>query len=86
MTAFIDLHKGEYGVEPICNVLPIAPSTYDTKQVQGRDPSLRSDRARQDDELLPEIERVWDENHRVYGVRRCGSSSAGKVMRWPGAR
>ena len=67
---FIDEHCAEYGVEPICRVLPIAPSTYHAHAARLADPSKRSHRARRDAELRPEIRRVWDENFQVYGVRK----------------
>ena len=70
MIAFIDAHRGEHGVEPICRQLPIAPSTYYTYAARMADPSLLSDRAKRDAELKPEIERVWRENFAVYGVRK----------------
>tara|TARA_R110000751_G_scaffold76678_1_gene154574 strand:+ start:715 stop:984 length:270 start_codon:yes stop_codon:yes gene_type:complete len=70
MIAFIDDHRAEHGVEPICRVLPIAPSTYYDHVAKRRDPARRSDRARRDDELRPQIDRVFDENCRVYGVRK----------------
>ena len=67
---FIDEHRDEYGVEPICRVLPIAPSTYHAHAARMADPSKLSDRARRDAELRPEIQRVWEENFQVYGVRK----------------
>jgi putative transposase len=70
MVAFIDDHRSEYGVEPICRVLPIAPSTYYAHKAWERDPSLRSARARRDEELKPEIRRVWDQNFQVYGSEK----------------
>ena len=70
MIAYIDDHKDRYGVEPICKVLPIAPSTYYQHKAVERDPDRRSDRAKRDDALQPEIRRVWEENFRVYGVRK----------------
>jgi len=70
MIAFIDEHRGEYGVEPICKVLPIAPSTYYDHLAKQADPTLRSDRAKRDAELCPEIERVFIANFKVYGVRK----------------
>ena len=66
---FIDEHREEYGVEPICKVLPIAPSTYRAHAARLADPSKRAERARRDAVLRPEIQRVWDENFQVYGVR-----------------
>lgn len=70
MVAFIDGHRADYGVEPICKQLPIAPSTYYEVKAQQRDPDRRSDRARHDASLCPDIRRVWDENLQVYGVRK----------------
>jgi hypothetical protein len=67
---FIDEHREVYGVEPICRVLPIAPSTYRAHAAALADPSLRSDRAKRDAELRPEIGRVWRANFEVYGVRK----------------
>lgn len=70
MIAFIDDHRGEHGVEPICKVLPIAPSTYYERLAKRQDPSRQSARARRDAELRPEIRRVFDENFQVYGARK----------------
>ncbi len=70
MVAFIDDHRSVYGVEPICRILPIAPSTYYAHKAQEQDRSLCSERARRDEQLRPEIRRVWEENRRVYGVRK----------------
>jgi transposase InsO family protein len=70
MTAFIDEHREVYGVEPICRVLPIAPSTYHERVAQRRDPARLSDRARRDRDLKPEVLRVFAENFGVYRVRK----------------
>lgn len=70
MIAFIDGHRCAYGAEPICRVLPIAPSTYYDHQAKRADPSRLSARARRDGELRPEIKRVFDDNFGVYGVRK----------------
>ncbi len=70
MVAFIDDHREDYGVEPICAVLPIAPSTYYAEKGRQMNPALRSARAQTDDELRAEIQRVWDENRHVYGARK----------------
>jgi len=70
MVTYIDDHKVRFGVEPICAVLPIAPSTYYANKTQHRDPDRRSVRAKRDDGLKLEIQRVWDDNFRVYGVRK----------------
>lgn len=66
----IDDHKNRFGVEPICAVLPIAPSTYYRHKAAHRDLDRCSTRAKRDAELKPEIQRVWDDNFRVYGVRK----------------
>ena len=70
MTAFIDEHREAYGVEPICRVLPIAPSTYHERVARRQDPARLSVRARRDAALKPEIERVFAGNFGVYGVRK----------------
>jgi putative transposase len=70
MVAFIDQHRDTYGVEPICAVLPIAPSTYFLRKVQQQDPEQRSARGRRDDELRAAIRRVWNENDQAYGPRK----------------
>lgn len=70
MIAFIDEHRGHYGVEPICRVLPVAPSTYHEHVAQREDPSRLSARARRDEALKPEVMRVFAENYSVYGVRK----------------
>jgi putative transposase len=70
MIEFIDEHRKEHGVEPICRVLPIAPSTYHDHAAKRRDPSRMSKRAKQDEELKSEVKRVFDSNFGVYGVRK----------------
>lgn len=70
MIAFIDDHRGTHGVEPICDMLPIAPATYYEHLAQRADPARQSDRARRDGELRPRIQRVFDANWQVYGVRK----------------
>lgn len=70
MVGFIDAHRDAHGVEPICNVLPIAPSTYYDHLAKRADPSRRSDRARRHEALRPDIRRVLEENWSVYGVRK----------------
>ena len=70
MIGFIDEHKDGYGIEPICGVLPIVPSTYYAHHAQRKDPQRRSKRAKRDAVLQPEIERVWGENFKVYGARK----------------
>ena len=68
MIAFIDDHREAHGVEPICRVLPIAPSTYRVHAARRRDPARRPPRAQRDEALKVEVRRVFEENVRVYGV------------------
>ena len=70
MVRFIDDHREEYGVEPICEMLPIAPSTYYAAKRVEREPERASARAQQDAWLKGEIKRVWEANFKVYGARR----------------
>jgi transposase InsO family protein len=70
MIAFIDDHREVYGVEPICRVLPIAPSTYHAHVAQRVDPDRQCARQRHDAVLKAEVRRVFDENFKVYGVRK----------------
>jgi len=70
MIAFIDDHRAVHGVEPICKVLPIAPSTYHAHVAKRDYPAKLSDRARRDAALRIEVRRVFDANFRVYGVRK----------------
>lgn len=70
MTVFIDEHREAYGVEPICELLPIAPSIYYEQKARQADPSRLPARARRDAVLCDEIERVWHESRRLYGARK----------------
>ena len=70
MVSFIDEHRHDHGVEPICEALPIAPSTYYLHKVAARDPERRSARAKRDDELVKDIQRVFKEHHGVYGSEK----------------
>ena len=70
MIAFIDDHRDVHGVEPICEVLPIAPSTYRAHAAARRDPEKSSARAKRDAGLREKIRRVYDENFQVYGARK----------------
>ena len=71
MIAFIDDHREAHGVEPICKVLPIAPSTYYDHVARRRDPARLSARAKRDMALKVEVRRGFEENFRVYGVRKA---------------
>ncbi len=70
MMAFIDAHREQYGVEPICAQLPIAPSTYYEHKARQRGARQLPARVRRDAELCPAIRRVWEENFRAYGARK----------------
>jgi len=70
MVAFIDAHRAEHGVEPICKQLPIAPSTYYEHKARQADPERLPPRLQRDSVLIPEIQRVYEENFRVYGARK----------------
>jgi len=70
MIAFIDDHRGAYGVEPICKVLPIALSTYFDHRAKQADPGRRSARARREAVSRPTISRVVKDNLKVYGARK----------------
>ena len=70
MVAFIDQQREAYGVEPICRVLPIAPSTYFRHKAHQADPTRRSAREQRDEELRAIIRRIWTEHHQVYGARK----------------
>lgn len=70
MIAFIEDHWSEFGVEPICRVLPITPSTYYDHLARRRNLSLLSGRARRDLALKVEVRRVFEENFGAYGVRK----------------
>ena len=68
MKPFVDQHRERFGVEPICKALQIAPSGYWREAARLRDPALRPARQQRDAVLVPEIERVWHNNMRVYGA------------------
>jgi putative transposase len=70
MIAFIDDHRGVYGVEPICKLLPIAPSTYHAHAARRADPSKASARMQRDQVLSGQIRWVHEANFEVYGVRK----------------
>jgi putative transposase len=70
MIGFIDDHRGIFGVEPICAVLPIAPSVYYESKARERDPERRPPRVGRDEQLSEHIRRVWQDNRGVYGVRK----------------
>ena len=75
MVAFIDEHRDEYGVEPICEVLPIAPSTYFEQAARRRNPELRPARAKRDERL--KVER------RRRSTREAGAGPEHRVLQEP---
>ena len=81
MIAYIHAHKDRYGVEPICRVLPIAPSTYHAAKRR-----LPSARALRDEKLKAQVARVHAEHFGVYGAARSGGSCTVKGSPWPAAR
>jgi putative transposase len=70
MTTFVDEHRRVYGVGPICKMLPIASSTYHEQKARQADPARLPARVQRDEVLCDEIQRVWQENRRVYGARK----------------
>jgi len=70
MIALIDEHRDECGIEPICQQLPIAVSTYYEHKARQTDPDREPDRIKRDRWLMPEVQRVWDENLQVYGANK----------------
>ena len=70
MTSFVDENRADFGVEPICAELPIAPSVYYEQKRREREPERRSARSRRDEELRTRIRRVWESNFGVYGARK----------------
>jgi putative transposase len=70
MISFIDAYRDDHGVEPICKVLPIAPSTYHAHARRRANPETAPARVKRDAQVMDEISRVFDENFQVYGVRK----------------
>jgi len=84
MTSFINEYRGSYGVEPICGMLPIAPSTYYEQKARETDPSRLPKRVQRDAVLCEQIDRVWHENREVYGARKVWKQLCREGI--PGAR
>ena len=87
MVQFIDDHRDAYGVESICTVVPIAPSTYFWHKARHADPTRRSARVQRDDGWRRGIQRVWDDNQQVYGPRKVWRQlrrDGHRVARWYG--
>ncbi|MAL00690.1 MAG: IS3 family transposase [Alcaligenaceae bacterium] len=70
INAYIDAHRDLYGVDPICKVLQVAPSAYRRHAARCRQPWLRSQRAKKDEQQMMDIRRIWEQNFRVYGARK----------------
>lgn len=70
MVSFIDDHRADYGVEPICAQLQIAPSTFYEHKARQADPERLPVRAKRDAQLSFDIQRVWEEKFQVYGARK----------------
>ncbi len=70
MISFIDENRKAYGIEPICHVLKIAPSTFHAHDARRRRPGDAPPRVMRDAALKPVIQRIFDENFQVYGVRK----------------
>ena len=70
MIAFIDEQRDRHGVEPICQQLPIAVSTYYEHKARQSDPDREPERIKRDRWLAVEVQRVWDENLQVYGAKK----------------
>ena len=81
---FIDAHRHTHGVEPICKVLQVSPSGYRRHAALAREPQRRCARARRDEALMPQIERVWQANMQVYGAKKVWRQLAREGM--PAAR
>jgi len=70
MVAFIDAHRAEHGVEPVCEQLSTAPSVYYEHKARQADPGRLPPRLKRDRALVPQIRRVYEENFGVYGTRK----------------
>ena len=69
--SLINDQRADYGVESVCKVLPIAPSTYYARLAVRADPAKASARCQRDIDLKPKIQKIWDDNWKVYGVRKA---------------
>ena len=86
MISFVDAYRDDHGVEPICRVLAIAPSTYHAHVARRARPETAPARVKRDDTLSVEIKRVFNENFQVYGVRKVWRQLLRKAMTWAAAR
>src|SRR5256885_1837103 len=86
MKSFIDEHRVEHGVEPICKVLQIVPATYYAHAARQADPQRRSQRSKTDDVLMTHVERIWNENFGSTGCAGCGGSCDASGSTWRAVR
>ncbi|GAB4360109.1 MAG: hypothetical protein Kow0073_19290 [Immundisolibacter sp.] len=70
MVSFIDDHRSQYGVEPICQQPQLAPSTFYDHPAKRDDPEKRSARTTRDEALCVDVKRIFDENDGVYGAKK----------------
>ena len=70
MISFVDAYRDKHGVEPICKVIAIAPSTYHAHAARRAKPETAPPRVKRDAPLGVEIKRIFNENFQVYGVRK----------------
>ena len=70
VTAFIEEHRGQFGVEPMCKMLQIAQSTYYERRAIARDPERASPRAKSDADISIKIDAAWKDNRKLYGARK----------------
>ena len=68
--SFIDQHHDRFGVEPLCRFLKVATSAWYRHVARKNNPDLRCQRDKQDELMMADIQRVWDENERVYGAEK----------------
>ena len=80
MVIFVDQHKEQYGVEPICEQIQIAPSSYYQHKARERAPDRLPDRIKRDKELESDIQRVWKNNFKVYGANKVDGSCYEKAL------
>ena len=86
MISFVDAYRDDHGVEPICRVLEIAPSTYHAQAARRAKPETAPARVTRDSVLSIEIKRVYDENFQLYGVRKVWRQLQREGTTWPAAR
>src|SRR5690606_17903513 len=86
MIRFVDAYRDEHGVEPICRVLAIAPSTYHAHARRRENPEKAPARVKRAAQLMSEIRSVFDDNFQVYGVRKIWRQMQRGASRWPDAR